>query len=192
MYVFTRRGATWTQQAYVKASNTGEAGTADTFGDGDQFGVSLALSDDGNTMAVGALTEDSASPGINGNQADNSANSAGAVYVFTRTADTWSQQAYVKPVNPGAGDMFGYTVSLNADGTLAWHFDEMVSRRSREPDDMRNGAGAITCSLVRARVVTSSLIHAPITRRQMPWRPRGVERRGNTHCCSLTKTPGMA
>ena len=38
----------------MKASNTGEAGTADTFGDGDQFGVSMALSDDGNTLAVGA------------------------------------------------------------------------------------------------------------------------------------------
>jgi FG-GAP repeat len=147
VYVFTRRGGTWSQQAYVKASNTGEAGTADTFGDGDQFGVSLSLSDDGNTMAVGALTEDGASPGINGNQADNSANSAGAVYVFARTADTWSQQAYVKPVNPGAGDMFGYTVSLNADGsTLAvGSYDEGGSPRgiNGTPDDMRRGSGAV-------------------------------------------------
>ena len=73
VYVFTRRGAAWTQQAYIKASNTGEAGTADAFGEGDQFGFSLALSADGNTLAVGALTEDSAARGINGNQADNSA-----------------------------------------------------------------------------------------------------------------------
>ena len=147
VYVFTRRGGTWTQQAYVKASNTGEAGTADTFGDGDQFGVSLSLSDDGNMMAVGALTEDGGSPGINGNQADNSVNSAGAVYVFARTADTWSQQAYVKPVNPGGGDMFGYTVSLSADGsTLAvGSYDEDGSPRTINgtPDDKRNGAGAI-------------------------------------------------
>ena len=67
VYVFARRGTTWTQQAYIKASNTGEAGTADTFGDGDQFGFSIALSADGNTLAVGALTEDSAATGINGN-----------------------------------------------------------------------------------------------------------------------------
>jgi len=51
VYVFTRSGTTWNQQAYVKASNT-EAG--------DQFGVSLALSADGNTLAVGAIGEDSA------------------------------------------------------------------------------------------------------------------------------------
>jgi hypothetical protein len=147
VYVFTRQGAAWTQQAYVKASNTGEAGTAERFGDGDQFGVSLALSDDGNTMAVGALTEDSASPGINGDQTDNSASSAGAVYVFTRTGSTWSQQAYVKAGNPDPADMFGYSVSLSADGsTLAvGSYDEGGSARgiNGPPDNMRRGAGAI-------------------------------------------------
>jgi hypothetical protein len=95
VYVFTRRGSTWTQQAYIKASNTGEAGTADAFGDGDQFGFSMALSADGNTLSVGAITEDSAATSINGNEADNSKASAGAVYVFTRTGTTWSQQAYM-------------------------------------------------------------------------------------------------
>ena len=103
VYVFTRTGTTWTQQAYIKASNTGEAGTEDTFGDGDQFGFSLALSDDGNTLAVGAHSEDSNAAGINGNQADNSATSAGAVYVFARTGTTWAQQAYVKASNPDRG-----------------------------------------------------------------------------------------
>ena len=147
VYVFTRRGTTWTQQAYVKASNTGERGTADSFGDGDQFGVSLAISDNGNTLAVGALTEDGRSAGINGDQTDNSANSAGAVYVFTRAGTTWSQQAYVKPANPDPGDMFGYSVSLNADGsTLAvGSYDEGGSARgiNGPPDNMRRGAGAV-------------------------------------------------
>ena len=146
VYVFTRRGSTWTQQAYVKASNTGEAGTADTFGEGDQFGFSLALSDDGNTLAAGALTEDSRAAGVNGDQADNSAASAGAVYVFARTGGTWSQQAYVKPANPDAGDMFGYAVSLSADGnTLAvGSFDEDGTGRGINPpaDNKTGGAGA--------------------------------------------------
>ncbi len=147
VYIFTRRGTTWTQQAYVKASNTGEAAKGDTFGDGDQFGVSLTISDDGNTVAVGSLTEDSASPGVNGNQADNSAVSAGAVYVFTRTGATWAQQAYIKASNPDPGDMFGYTVSLNADGnTLAvGSYDEGGSSRTINgpPDNMRRGSGAV-------------------------------------------------
>jgi hypothetical protein len=146
VYVFTRSGATWRQQAYIKASNTGEAGTADTFGDGDQFGFSLALSDDGNTLAVGAHTEDSRSAGINGDQKDNTASSAGAVYVFARSGSTWSQQAYVKPANPDGGDLFGFTVALNADGnTLAvGSYDEGGSARgiNGTPDNNRRGSGA--------------------------------------------------
>jgi hypothetical protein len=145
-YVFVRRGSTWTQQAYIKASNTGEAGTADAFGDGDQFAFSIALSADGNTLAVGALTEDSAATGINGNQADNSAQSAGAVYVFTRAGATWSQQAYVKPANIDGGDMFGYAVALTADGNMlaVGAFDEDGSSRTiNGPVDNRsNGSGA--------------------------------------------------
>ena len=146
VYVFTRRGAIWTQQAYVKASNTGEAGTADAFGEGDQFGFSVTLSGDGNTLAVGALTEDGAATGTNGTQTDNSAQSAGAVYVFTRSGSAWSQQAYVKPANADAGDMFGYAVSLSTDGnTMAvGSFDEDGTGRGINPpaDNKTGGAGA--------------------------------------------------
>jgi hypothetical protein len=111
VYVFTRTGGRWSQQAYVKASN------ADA---GDQFGWALALSDDGNTMAVGATSETSAAKGVNGNQADNSADEAGAAYVFTRSGTTWSQQAYLKASNARGGDRFGFCAALSSDGnTLA-------------------------------------------------------------------------
>jgi len=110
VYVFTRSGTAWTQQAYVKASNTGA---------GDYFGANAALSSDGNTLAVGAPFEDSDATGIGGADNDNAANS-GAVYVFTRSGTAWTQQAYVKASNTGAGDYFGYAVALSADGnTLA-------------------------------------------------------------------------
>jgi CO dehydrogenase/acetyl-CoA synthase epsilon subunit len=108
-YVFTRAAGIWSQQAYLKASNTG----AD-----DYFGASVAISGDGNTVAVGALTESSAATGINGNQSDNSVLWAGAAYVFTRSAGVWSQQAYVKPSATGENDQFGLAVSLNSDGNL--------------------------------------------------------------------------
>jgi hypothetical protein len=130
----------------VKASNTGEAGTADTFGEGDQFGFSLALSGDGATLAVGAITEDGGTRGINGNQADNSAASAGAVYVFTRTGRAWAQQAYVKSANIDAGDLFGYAVALSRDGSVlaVGAFDEDGSTRQvNGPNDNRAaGSGA--------------------------------------------------
>jgi FG-GAP repeat len=114
VYVFTRTGTAWTQQAYIKASNTGEKE------EGDQFGYSLALSGDGNTLAVGAIGEDSAATGINGDQADNKANGSGAVYVFTRSGAAWSQQAYVKSAMTRPNVLFGYGVTLNLTGdTLA-------------------------------------------------------------------------
>ena len=97
VYVFTRSGNAWTQQAYIKASNTGNAGVGDVPGDGDQFGFSLALSDDGNTLAVGATSEDSNANGINGNQADNSASSRRRrVRLRRERGNTWTQQAYIK------------------------------------------------------------------------------------------------
>ncbi len=114
VYVFTRNGTTWSQQAYVKASNTG---ASDHLGANDFFGWSVALSGDGSMLAVGAISEDSAATGIDGNQADNSAPGAGAVYVFSRTGMTWSQQAYVKASNAGTHDGFGSSVAMSADGT---------------------------------------------------------------------------
>jgi hypothetical protein len=120
VYVFTRTGATWSQQAYIKASNTGNAGAGDSLPEGDQFGYSMALSADGNTLAVGAIGEDSNATGIEGNQADNSMNQSGAEYVFTRTGTTWAQQAYIKSTMTRPNVLFGYSSGLSADGnTLA-------------------------------------------------------------------------
>src|ERR1041385_5536192 len=68
--------AVTSQRAYIKASNTDPS---------DYFGGEIALSGDGSTLAVGSRYEASAGTGIDGNQADNSALQAGAVYVFTRS-----------------------------------------------------------------------------------------------------------
>lgn len=106
-YVFSRTGAAWTQQAYVKASNAEG---------GDVFGSVVVLSGDGNTLAVGALYEGSASAGIGGSQADNSSTDAGAVYLFSRTGSAWRQKNYLKASNPAAGNQFGEGLALSADG----------------------------------------------------------------------------
>jgi hypothetical protein len=150
VYIFTRTGATWTQQAYLKASNTGRAGDAANFGDGDQFGFALALSDDGNTLAVGANAEDGNAAGAKSDQRDDSFNSAGAVYVFTRSGRTWTQQAYLKAdasTNTGLGDQFGYSLSLSANGNMlaVGVYDESGSGRvvNAPIDRGRNGSGAV-------------------------------------------------
>jgi FG-GAP repeat protein len=120
VYIFVRSGATWSQQAYIKASNTGNAAVGDAYAEGDQFGYSIALSADGNTLAVGAIGEDGNATGINGNQEDNSANQAGAAYVFSRTGASWSQQAYIKSTMTRANVLFGYSIGISGNGdTLA-------------------------------------------------------------------------
>lgn len=127
VYVFTRDGEHWVPQAYLKASNAGAF---------DQFSFSLSLSHDGNVLAVGAFAEGSASTGVDGDQDDDSARNAGAVYVFTRSGAAWSQQAYLKASNVRRDyDMyFGWSVSLSSDGaTLA------VGARGEDGDPAAGG-----------------------------------------------------
>jgi trimeric autotransporter adhesin len=137
-YVFTRSGSAWTQEAYVKASNTGLS---------DQFGWSIAISSDGDTMVVGAATEDSAATGVNGDQTDNWAPASGAVYRFKRVAGRWDQDAYLKPSNTSAGDQFGSSVSLAGDGTIASGAPGEPSAAkgiaSDQGDRSASGAGAV-------------------------------------------------
>ncbi|MBI3597593.1 MAG: FG-GAP repeat protein, partial [Nitrospirae bacterium] len=104
VYVFVRSSGIWTQQAYIKASNTDA---------GDRFGYSVAL--DGDTLVVGAPFESSNSTVINKGETDNSAPNAGAVYVFVRSGTMWTQQAYVKGSNNSAGVQFGSSVALDGE-----------------------------------------------------------------------------
>ena len=143
VYVFARRGTTWRQQAYIKASN------ADA---GDQFGWSVALNHRGTTLAVGAQSEAGAAAGINGNQDDNAAPDAGAAYVFARRGAAWSQQAYVKPLNPQANDRFGFCVALSGDGhtmgVCGYDEDGGATGVDGVPDERAPGSG---CAYVFTR-----------------------------------------
>ena len=106
------------QIAYIKASNVS---AGDEFGNGGTtLGDSVALSDDGSTLAVGAPLERSGSRGVDGDRDDDSLYGAGAVYVFARSEAGWTEQAYLKASTPGLGDNFGANVALSGDGdTLA-------------------------------------------------------------------------
>lgn len=105
VYVFARNGDSWSEQAYLKASNTGA---------GDEFGSDISLSADGNTLVVSALREDGDSTAQNNDNAVDS----GAAYVFSKTNTQWEQTAYLKADNVGAGDLFGLTVSISGNGII--------------------------------------------------------------------------
>jgi hypothetical protein len=96
-WVYTRSGGMWTQQGN-KLVGSGAIGAAFQ-------GISVALSADGNTAVLGGRLDN---------------NSTGAVWVYARSAGTWTQQGS-KLVGSGAigaasqGDM----VALSADGNTA-------------------------------------------------------------------------
>ena len=142
VYVYTRTGGNWTQQAYIKSSDPGEVKTSPP-GTGDEFGVSIALS--GNTLAVGARLEDSNSTGVGGAQNDDNATlSSGAVYVFVRSNNTWSEQAFIKASNSEKGDNFGHSVALSGDmlAVGAIYEDSSTTGISSNSDLSDNALGA--------------------------------------------------
>lgn len=95
-YVFTRSGTTWTQQAKLLAND----GVVDDF-----FGASVSINNAGNTIAVGAPSEDT-SP-FAGN---------GAAYIFTRSGTTWTQQSKLVASDRASNDNFGSSISLDGTG----------------------------------------------------------------------------
>jgi hypothetical protein len=139
-YVFVRTRGAWTQQAYLKASNS-EAG--------DGFGVAASIC--GDTIVIGAPAEDSAATGVNGDESDNGATSAGAAYVFVRTGDTWSQEAYLKASNADASDFFGRSVALDGDTIVVGARFEDSAATGVNGDGTGNGAPSAGAAYVFAR-----------------------------------------
>ena len=149
VYVFTRSGTTWTEQARLKNS--------DVTGD-DRFGFSVAIS--GDTVVVGAEPADSAyvftrsgttwteqakltasdeassldprfgvSVGVSGDTAvvgafgdDEVSNNSGAVYVFEKPVSGWTtanETVKLKPFDASAGDILGISVAISGDTIVA-------------------------------------------------------------------------
>ncbi|MEM6274949.1 MAG: integrin [Myxococcota bacterium] len=107
VYVFHRSMGTWSQEAYLKASNGRSL---------DNFGRSVSLSSNGEILAVGARAQNGGAAGVDGDRADETAQEAGAVYVFQREGTSWLETNFVKSSEPDAGDLFGSDVSLSSDG----------------------------------------------------------------------------
>ena len=129
VYAFARSGTTWSQEAYIKASNAGV---------GDRFGQALALS--GDVLVIGAEEERSSATGVNGDQNDNSLFSAGAAYVLVRGGGTWSQQAYLKASNTDTGDRFGYAVAVSGDVVAVGAYREDSSATGVDGDESSDDA----------------------------------------------------
>ncbi len=93
VYVFTRSGTVWTQQAKLLAPD----GAPD-----DEFGFAVAMA--GDTIVVGVPADDTPA-GTN----------AGSVYVFARAGTVWSLQAKLTASDGGSSDDFGFSVAIDAN-----------------------------------------------------------------------------
>ncbi|WCL50545.1 putative Ig domain-containing protein [Leptospira sp. GIMC2001] len=129
VYIFRRSGTTWTEEAYIKASNAGS---------NDQFGLHLDISQD--SLVVGSSFEDSNQNFItNGSLAssDNSSSDSGAAYAFKRTGSNWAQEAYIKASNNESGDRFGIRVAIKSDLAAVGSF-----REDSNQNTITNGIGS--------------------------------------------------
>lgn len=108
-WVFTRSGASWTQQGPKLTVGPAEGlGEAQCVEEATQcgFGRSVALSADGNTALIGRPSE---------------SGFRGAAWVFTRSESKWSQagEALEGGVEETGNGRFGRSVALSADGQTA-------------------------------------------------------------------------
>jgi len=100
VYAYIKNGSPWELQQKLPTP---------AMPDSDLFGYVLALSADGNTALIGA-------PGGTG-PAETQV--PGAAFIFTRSSNTWNQQALLTASDRTVGDHFGFSVALADDGNTA-------------------------------------------------------------------------
>lgn len=94
-WVFTRSAGTWTRGPVLMSAGGDDEG---------RFGKSVALSADGGTALIG-------DPGASAQR--------GTAWVFTRSGDTWTQQATLTDIEGSQLAHFGRSVALSSDGDTA-------------------------------------------------------------------------
>lgn len=99
VWIFVQSNGNWTQQQCITASDEQGAGG---------FGAAVALSSDGNALAVGGPLD---------NPASHSDKGIGAVWIYQRNGNEWTEQQKIIPTDFIGDAMFGRSVSLSPDGT---------------------------------------------------------------------------
>jgi len=96
VFVFTRSGSSWSQQAKLTVSDAAA---------GDYLGTSVAIS--GDTALIGAPFDDTTA-----------GQDAGSAYVFTRSGSSWSPQGKLTASDSAAYDYFGTSVAISGNTAL--------------------------------------------------------------------------
>jgi hypothetical protein len=97
-YIFTRSGSSWTQQAFLTASDAANS---------DNFGYAVDINGDGDIAIIGSKGD------------DDGGSASGSAYIFTRSGSTWTQQQKLVASDDTADDRFGNSVAISKDGMYA-------------------------------------------------------------------------
>ena len=116
VYVFTRSGGNWSQEAYVKASNSVAK---------DVFGTHLAVGT--GVIAVGAAGKDG---------------HRGIIYLFTKKNGAWAEQLSGTASNADASDNFGSSVALSGNTIAVGAIGESSKATGVNGDGTDNSARA--------------------------------------------------
>ncbi|MCC5795115.1 MAG: cadherin-like beta sandwich domain-containing protein [Chromatiales bacterium] len=128
VYLFSDDAGSWTEEAYIKASNTSA---------GARFGDQVAL--DGDTLVVGAYGE---SRDAAGNLSPGSFGNSGAAYIFSRASGDWLEEAYLKAPVVQQGTWFGSAVAVSGDTiAIGSHQPETPTAGPGNVFILRNAAG---------------------------------------------------
>lgn len=114
VFTYTRTGSSWSSAP----TNTLVSSTANA---NEFFGFSVAISDDGNNLAVGAT----------GGQ---------FVEIFTKSGNSWNFAQRVTNAATDPGDAFGYAISLDSDGDVLAVI-AVAEKSLSQTDETDNSAG---------------------------------------------------
>ena len=116
-YVFTRSGTNWTQEAKLVSSDIAI---------GDNFGHSVSISNDGDTVMVSTPFK----------------SSRGAVYVFTRTGTSWTQRDKILSNDLSTGDKFGNSIAISPNSLKA-----IIGASGETPSNIFSGGSVYSYTL---------------------------------------------
>ena len=158
VYLFTNNGTAWTKTLKISENGDGFQDMNVVLDGGDSFGRSVAFN--GNTLVVGASGDDGRY--IN----------SGAVYLFTKSPDAWSQVLKISGsgdggarlhIGLGSNDLFGQSVALDGDTLFVGAIGD---------DDDASDSGAVYLfdgSTMRYKVQNTNACAATLPQDSMPY-----------------------
>ena len=137
-YVYSRRSGTWALEMSANASDAG-----------DHLGQALTIW--GDLLLVGAPNEDGDGRGLDGDPSSNARGGSGAVFVYRRSGETWTREAYIKAPNADGSDGFGGALAFDGEVLVVCALEEDSAALGVDGDASDNSASEAGAAYVFRR-----------------------------------------